>query len=67
MAERAIQLWPVMVEYIKFVMSLAPTKRPRDNKLFEIYRSKYTELMMIYRFSFFKEVARLLNEFLREF
>lgn len=52
MSEKALQVWPGMVEYLKFVTSLAPRKGPN---------------VMICQFSSSKEVVGLLNEFLQQF
>ena len=63
LAGTARQLWPDMVEYIKFVMSLTLIKKLKDNASSETSSSTYSDPII----SFFKKVAGLQNKFLRGF
>ena len=66
-AEKAILVWPYIVPFIKHFLALCSSKRSKNNKSFDKLAQSVNAKLMIIKLTFFKEVAHLLNEFLRPF
>ena len=51
-AERAIQLWPNIVKIVMYWLSLPVSKRPRDNKSYNVLAKHHSHLLAVARLYF---------------
>ena len=61
-ASRVMEVWPDFVTLIKESLLRCPSKRLQSNVL-----KHHTEASIMIKFSIFKEIARMLMEFLKTF
>ena len=66
-AVRGIEVWPCIVEFIKYFQSLTQSKRPKNNKSYDTLVRNYNDKLMLSKMQFFHDIARILREFLLYF
>ena len=62
-AARGIAVWPYMIEFIKYCQSLSQSKRPKNNKSYDLLVQSHTDLLMFAKMHFF-HIANILSKFL---
>ena len=66
-AARGIAVWPYRIEFIKYYHSLSQSKRPKDNKSYDLLVQSHTYRLMFAKLQFFHDVANILSEVLTKF
>ena len=66
-AARGIAVWPYMIEFIKYYQSLSQSKRPKNNKSYDLLVQSHTDHLTFAKIQFFHDIANILSEFLTKF
>ena len=66
-AVRGITVCPCMVEFIKYYQPLSQSKRPKDNKSYDLIVQSHTDCLMFAKIQFFHDIANILSESLTNF
>ena len=66
-AERAMLVWPYIILLINHFLSLSKSKQPKNNKSYDRLVKVFKDKLVALKLSFFKEIAAILNGFLRPF
>ena len=56
-----------MIEFIKYYQSLSQSKRPKNNKSYDLLVQSHTDSLMFAKMQFFHDIANILSEFLTKF
>lgn len=66
-ASRAINVWKFVVTVIEYFQSMTKSRRPLNNKSYDILVKYHVDALMIVKFQFFYDVAIMLTPFLKQF
>ena len=66
-AERAMLVWPDIILLINHFLSLSKSKQPKNNKSYDRLVKVFKDKLVPLKLMFFKEIAAILNGFLRPF
>ena len=64
---RALTAWPNVVNVIRHFLSLAQSKRPKNNKSYDTLVKHHMESLMLVKMQFFKNIATILQTYLTRF
>ena len=67
LAARRIAVWPYMIEFIKYYQPLSQSKRPKNNKSYDLLVQSHTDRLVFSKMQFFHDIANILREFLTKF
>ena len=64
---RGISVWQYISEFIKYYQSLSQSKRPKNNKSYDLLVQSHTDRLIIAKIQFFHDIANILRKFLTKF
>ena len=66
-AARGTAVWSYMIEFIKYYQSLSQSKRPKNNKSYDLLVQSHTDRLMFAKMQFFHDISKILSKFLTKF
>ena len=66
-AESAMLVWPDIILLINHLLSLSQSKQPKNNKSYDWLVKVFKDKLVPLKLMFFKEIAAIINGFLRPF
>ena len=66
-AKRAMLVWPDIILLINYFLSLSKSKQPNNNKSYDRLVKLFKDKLVPLKLMFFKEIAAIINGFLRPF